>query len=77
MYWMNDHIYTCKRCHTPLQGRADYCIACFARVAVPCGQCVNIDRHGNQHVKRHRKTGEQVDCSWCKNKRYIIVEDAR
>jgi hypothetical protein len=69
---MTDQDYRCKSCGTALQGRAVYCVLCFARLTIPCPGCVRIDTRGVQSVRRNGKGGRPTNCKWCKNKRYVF-----
>jgi hypothetical protein len=71
--------YTCKRCNTALQGRADYCVLCYSKLYINCPDCTYrlisgriLVRTKSGHTRNKGKNIKDMDCSRCNNERYIL-----
>ena len=71
---MNLEIYRCKKCGTPIQGNAVYCVLCFSQLHGPCPECMEAWRDGTWHVKKRGRPLQPIDCAVCNNERWIPTE---
>lgn len=65
----------CRFCGVTLMGAARECVRCFALHTLPCPKCVIQSAKGVQRLKRHRESGEPVNCKFCGNKRFVLRGD--
>lgn len=71
---MSREICRCKRCGTPIQGNAVYCVLCYSRLHQPCPECMRSWSDGTWHVKKRGRPLQPIDCAACNNERYILAE---
>lgn len=70
---MSLEIFRCKKCGTPIQGRAEYCVLCYSRLHQPCPECMEPWRDGTWHVRKEGRPLQPIDCAACNNERWILA----
>lgn len=70
----SEHINTCKRCHITIQAGAELCVACYKRLHHACPNCMVPTAGGKFRVRRDRKDRVGVDCTVCRNERWLLYD---
>ena len=69
---MSSHTWRCQSCQKTLQGRAEFCVACYARAHAPCPRCMEQHVGGKWSVRRKPRGKGDIDCAHCNNERWIL-----
>lgn len=70
----SEHVNTCRRCHITIQTSAELCVGCFRRLHHACPNCMVPTAAGQFHVRRNRKARAAVDCTVCRNQRWLLYD---
>lgn len=64
----------CRACGTALEGCSELCVPCYARLLVPCRECMVREPGDSYRVRRQGKPPVPVDCAVCHNERWLLED---
>lgn len=74
---MPDGPLRCQLCHTLIQHKADYCVACYRKMHHACPNCMLQSPDGRWRHKKRGKPPRPIDCSICLNDRWVLYHPTR